>query len=140
MQVFNAVFADSWDFTPVTPAEVALWNRRPSFNPRGCFLLWEGDKLVGFTTVLFNPERAELTRKVIGRIYEMGVLPSHRKHGLGFQLLRVAVGYAREQGFQGLDLITDAESEAGKQLYAKIGFQEKRSSIVLHRDVTSRGT
>jgi mycothiol synthase len=137
VEVFNAVFADSWDFTPVTAQEVAQWNHRPSFNPRGCFLLWEGDKLVGFTTVLFNPERAELTHKVIGRIYEMGVLPSHRKHGLGFQLLRVAVRYAREQGFQGLDLVTDAESEAGKQLYAKVGFQEKRSSVVLHRDVTA---
>lgn len=134
--VFNAAFQGTWDFTPVTPGEVAQWNHRPSFNPRGCFLLWEGDQLVGFTTVLFNPERAEQTGRVIGRVYEMGVLPSHRKHGLGYVLLRVSVRYAREQGFHGLDLVTDSQSEAGKQLYAKVGFQDKRSSIVLHRDVT----
>lgn len=141
VEVFNAAFQDTWDFTPVTPAEVAQWNHRPSFNPRGCFLLWETDggdrRLVGFTTVLFNPDRAEQTGRVIGRVYEMGVLPSHRKGGLGFQLLRVAIRYAREQGFQGLDLVTDDQSEAGKQLYAKVGFQEKRSSVVLHRDVTT---
>jgi mycothiol synthase len=134
--VFNQAFHDTWDFTPLKVSEVSRWNHRPSFNPRGCFLLWQGDQLVGFTTVLFNPERAEQTGRVIGRIYEMGVLPSHRQHGLGYLLLRVAIRYAREQGFQGLDLVTDEASPAGKQLYAKVGFQEKRSSVVLHRDVT----
>lgn len=135
VEVFNAAFHDSWDFTPVKVSEVAQWNHRPSFNPRGCFVLMEGDHMVGFTSVLFNPDRAEQTGRVIGRIYEMGVLPSHRKRGLGYLLLRVAIRYARENGFQGLDLVTDDLSEAGKQLYAKVGFQEKRSSVVLHRDV-----
>ena len=65
VEVFNAAFHDSWDFTPITVEEVSRWNHRPSFNPRGCFLLWEGDQLVGFTTVLFNPDRAEQTGKVM---------------------------------------------------------------------------
>lgn len=133
--VFNAVFADHWDFVPVTAAEVAQWNRRPSFDTRGCFLLFEGEALVGFVTVLFNPERAEVTGKVVGRIFEMGVLPTLRRHGLGYVLLQVGLAYAAENGFVAVDLVTDAESDAGKQLYAKVGFEEKRSSLVLHRAI-----
>lgn len=137
VDVFNAAFADTWDFTPLTREEVANWNRRPSFNPRGCFLLFhrEGDvaeRLAGFATVLFNPERAEVTGKVIGRIYEMGVHPDYRRQGLGLVLLQAALRYAAENGFSGVDLVTDTVSEAGNQLYAKVGFQEKRSTIVLH--------
>ena len=141
VQVFNAAFADHWDFVPLTEAEVSQWNRRPSFDPRGCFLLFEkakdggADKLVGFATVLFNPERAEQTGKVIGRIFEMGVLPAYRRKGLGHVLLQVALKYAADNAFDAVDLVTDAESEAGKQLYAKVGFEEKRSSFVLHRKV-----
>lgn len=135
VHVFNAAFGDHWDFVPLTEAEVSQWNRRPSFDPRGCFLLFEGEALVGFATVLFNPERAEVTGQVIGRIFEMGVLPSHRRKGLGYVLLQVALKYASENGFAAVDLVTDAESEAGKQLYAKVGFEEKRSSLVLHRQV-----
>ena len=138
VEVFNAAFADHWDFVPLPLTEVQQWNRRPSFDPRGCFLLFEDgepQKLVGFTTVLFNPERAEVTGKVIGRIFEMGVLPAYRRKGLGFVLLKVALKYAADNHFDAVDLVTDAESEAGKQLYAKVGFEEKRSSIVLHHQV-----
>jgi mycothiol synthase len=135
VRVFNTAFGDHWDFVPLTEAEVAQWNRRPSFDPRGCFLLFEGDTLVGFATVLFNPERAEVTGKVVGRIFEMGVLPTYRRKGLGFILLQVALQYASQHGFAAVDLVTDAESEAGKQLYAKVGIEEKRSSLVLHRQV-----
>ena len=139
--VFNAAFADHWDFVPLTEAEVSQWNRRPSFDPRGCFLLFEQaptggqDRLAGFATVLFNPERAEQTGKVIGRIFEMGVLPAFRRKGLGHVLLQAALRYAADNHFDAVDLVTDAESEAGKQLYAKVGFEEKRSSIVLHLQV-----
>lgn len=137
VEVFNAAFADHWDFVPLTAPEVSQWNRRPSFDPRGCFLLVEDgtERLVGFATVLFNPERAELTGKVIGRIFEMGVLPAFRRKGLGHVLLQAALKYAADNHFDAVDLVTDAESEAGKQLYAKVGFEEKRSSYVLHRQV-----
>lgn len=140
VEVFNSAFADHWDFVPLTEAEVGQWNRRPSFDPRGCFLLFEQgpggvDKLAGFATVLFNPERAEVTGKVIGRIFEMGVLPAYRRRGLGHVLLQAALKYAADNHFDAVDLVTDAESAAGKQLYAKVGFEEKRSSFVLHRQV-----
>jgi ribosomal-protein-alanine N-acetyltransferase len=69
----------------------------------------------------------------VARIFEMGVLPSYRRLGLGYQLLQVGLRYAKEQGFKAIDLVTDAENGAAVQLYHKLGFQEKRASVVLHR-------
>lgn len=132
VSVFNAAFEGHWDFTPLTEAEVAEWNRRPSFNPRGCFMLFEGDRQIGFTTVLYNPEEAAQTGEAVARIFEMGVLPEHRHRGLGFELLKAAVKYARERGIAAVDLVTDAENEAATKLYEKVGFQEKRASLVFH--------
>lgn len=136
VEVFNTAFAGHWDFTPLTATEAAAWNRRPAFNPKGCFLLFDGQRLIGFTTILFDPERAAQTGEAVARIFEMGVLPEYRRRGLGYQLLLVGVRYARERGFQALDLVTDSQNGAAVELYQKLGFQEKRASLVLHHPLS----
>lgn len=133
--VYNAAFADHWDFVPMADWEVAKWNRRPAFNPKGCFLLFDQSRLVGFMTVMYDPEQARETGEAVGRIFEMGVLPEYRRRGLGYTMLQAAIGYAQSQGFDALDLVTDVENEAGIQLYEKVGFQEKRATVVLHREL-----
>lgn len=135
VEVFNAAFADHWDFIPLADWEVAKWNRRPAFNPKACFLLFDQAKLVGFTTVMYDPEQAMQTGEAVGRIFEMGVLPAYRRRNLGYTMLQAAIRYAQAQGFQALDLVTDVENEAGIQLYEKVGFQEKRATTVLHREL-----
>ncbi|HEY9721308.1 MAG TPA: GNAT family N-acetyltransferase [Oscillatoriaceae cyanobacterium] len=135
VQVFNTCFEGHWDFTPLTPQEAAAWNRRPSFNPKGCFLLFDGPRLIGFTTILFDPERAAQTGEAVARIFEMGVLPEYRRRGLGYQLLLVGVRYARERGFQAIDLVTDSQNAPAVEMYEKLGFQDKRASLVLHRSL-----
>ena len=133
--VYNASFSDHWDFVPLADWEVAKWNRRPAFSPKGCFLLFDQDRMVGFTTVMYDPEQAAHTGEAVGRIFEMGVLPEYRRRNLGYMMLQAAIRYAQEQGFQALDLVTDVENEAGVQLYEKVGFQEKRASVILHYDL-----
>jgi mycothiol synthase len=133
VHVFNTAFEGHWDFTPLAEAEVAQWNKRMSFNPRGCFLLFDGDRMVGFMTVLYNPDQAAQTGEAVARIFEMGVLPEYRSKGLGFEMLKQAIGYAKDRGMKAVDLVTDAENEAAVKLYDKVGFQEKRATIVLHR-------
>jgi mycothiol synthase len=132
VKVYNAAFADHWDFIPMADWEVAKWNRRPAFNPKGCFLLFDRERLVGFTTVMYDPEQAAQTGEAVGRVFEMGVLPEYRRRGLGYTMLQAGIRYAQAQGFKALDLVTDVENEAGIQLYEKIGFQEKRATTVLH--------
>ncbi|MNS61083.1 Mycothiol acetyltransferase [compost metagenome] len=130
--VYNAAFADHWDFIPMADWEIAKWNRRPAFNPKACFLLFDQERLVGFTTVMYDHEQARETGQAVGRIFEMGVLPEYRRQGLGYTMLQSAIRYAQAQGFDALDLVTDVENVAGIQLYEKVGFQEKRATTVLH--------
>jgi len=135
---FNAAFADHWDFVPLEAPEVQLWNRRATFDPEGCLLLTDQatGEVVAFVTVLHQAEPdAPEGQPAVARIFEMGVVPALRRRGLGYVMLQTGLAYAASHGFTAVDLVTDAESEAGLQLYAKVGFTEKRSSIVLHLQV-----
>ncbi|MEB3196125.1 MAG: GNAT family N-acetyltransferase [Candidatus Sericytochromatia bacterium] len=133
---FNAAFADHWDFVPLDASHVQIWNRRDSFDPEGCLLLQDANngELAAFVTVLHQTPPEVQPR--VARIFEMGVVPAYRRQGLGYHILQQGLAYAASHGFTAVDLVTDAQSEAGLQLYAKVGFTDKRSSIVLHRPVT----
>ncbi|MEB3285554.1 MAG: GNAT family N-acetyltransferase [Candidatus Sericytochromatia bacterium] len=131
---FNAAFADHWDFIPLKAPEIQEWNQRAAFDPAGCFLLIDNDtkKVAAFCTVLHHADSAQSGTKPIGRIFEMGVVPELRRQGLGYLVLQAGLSYASEHGFEAIDLITDSQSDAGQKLYAKVGFTERRASIVLH--------
>jgi mycothiol synthase len=135
---FNAAFADHWDFVPLEAPEVQQWNRRATFDPEGCLLLTDdaSGEVAAFVTVLHQSDpEAPAAQPPVARIFEMGVVPTQRRRGLGYVMLQTGLAYAASHGFAAVDLVTDAQSEAGLQLYAKVGFTEKRSSIVLHRQV-----
>ncbi|MEB3329632.1 MAG: GNAT family N-acetyltransferase [Candidatus Sericytochromatia bacterium] len=132
---FNAAFADHWDFVPLEAPEVQRWNRRATFDPEGCLLLTDDatGEVAAFVTVLHQADPD--AQPPVARIFEMGVVPAQRRRGLGYVMLQTGLAYASARGFGAVDLVTDAQSQAGLQLYAKVGFTEKRSSIVLHRRV-----
>lgn len=130
-EAYNLAFADYWGFEPLAPEEVARWNRRRDFDPLGCFvLLAPGQEPVGFLTVLVDPNEAQELGEHVGRVYEMGVVPSHRRLGLGEQLVRAATRFAQAKGLDALELVTDAANGAGHALYARAGFSSKRSTKI----------
>lgn len=51
------------------------------------------------------------------------LLPSYHGKGYGKQLLQLALGFAREQGFKQVQLDTHSRMHAARRLYAKFGFQ-----------------
>lgn len=130
-EAYNLAFADYWGFEPLSAEEVTRWNRRRDFDPQGCFLLHgpEGDP-AGFLTVLADPAEAQELGEHVGRVYEMGVVPAHRRKGLAEDLVRAAAKHARNKGLEALELVTDAANEAGRALYAKAGFSSKRSTKI----------
>lgn len=129
LEAFNACFARNWDFRPLSLEDVRAWNQREGFDPEGCFLVLDGETVVAFITVTYDVERAMGTGEAVGRIFEIGVRPEWRRHGLAVSLLQAAIAYARERRFTALDMVTDAENEAGVALYTKFGFAEKRATI-----------
>jgi len=135
IKLFNECFSKLWNFSELTVKELTDWNHRANFDPEGCFLLFENDVLIGFSTVLKTEEMIENRSAPIGRIFELGVIPQKRQSGAGFILLQQALHYAAAQGLQAVDLVTEASHDGGRQLFRKLGEHPVRRTIVLHRSI-----
>lgn len=72
---------------------------KPYFDPAGMILALDGDQVVGFVQTGFAPNASAPTLDVTkGVICLLGVVPSHRKQGIGSELLRQGEEYLRERG------------------------------------------
>jgi GNAT superfamily N-acetyltransferase len=72
---------------------------KPYFDPEGLIVAVDGDTLVGFALAGFGPNedgsRLDRTAGVLGTL---GVIPSHRKQGIGGELAARAEEYLRRRG------------------------------------------
>jgi ribosomal protein S18 acetylase RimI-like enzyme len=72
---------------------------KPYFDPAGLIVAEEAGACVGFTHVGFGPTKDEKTLAVDSGVTCMiGVRPSHRRRGIGSELLRRGEAYLRERG------------------------------------------
>jgi mycothiol synthase len=55
-------------------------------------------------------------------IYAFGILPAHRQHGYGRELLTATVDQLRREGFGHVYLEVDADNEPAQRLYRSVGF------------------
>ncbi|QYF95304.1 GNAT family N-acetyltransferase [Massilia sp. PAMC28688] len=76
--------------------------------------------IAGHIDLRARPEKVAAHRCLLG----MGVQRSHRRQGLGEQLIDVAVRWAQEQGFAWVDLDVMSINEAAIGLYKKCGFHQ----------------
>ncbi len=82
------------------------------------FLAMENDRVVGWCDII--PYSYEGCRHV-GQV-GMGVVSSHRRQGIGEQLIRRAIAHAREKGLGRIELEVFSTNEGAIALYEKIGF------------------
>jgi [ribosomal protein S18]-alanine N-acetyltransferase len=75
---------------------------------------WAKTAPVGFAMALALGEEAE--------IVSLGVLPDHRRRGIGSAILDAVCGEARLQGAERVVLEMASDNEAARHLYAKRGF------------------
>ncbi len=73
---------------------------KPYFDPAGLILAFEDERPVGFVHAGFGPAAEEVywCGYDVGVICALGVTPSHRRQGIGAELLRRAEHYLREKG------------------------------------------
>lgn len=69
----------------------------------------------------------------VAMLEDMIIAASFRSQGLGQQLLRGAIDFAREQGCLRITLLTDADNEGAQRFYQRQGFV--RSAMVPLRQV-----
>jgi ribosomal protein S18 acetylase RimI-like enzyme len=64
------------------------------------------------------------------RLHRMRVAPERWRRGIGRELARVAIDWAREGKFQSVILETTPQQEAAVSLYRSLGFVEKGRSVL----------
>lgn len=88
----------------------------------GRVALWaafDGDDIVGLAGLSVDP-RAKRRHK--GFVFTVYVAPAHRRQGLAERLLRALIDEAGE-GLAAIMLTVNAESDAARRLYEKLGFR-----------------
>ena len=109
------------------------------------FLAYEGDAVVGSIYGLRDRERRDSAR--IGGTW---VAPSHRRRGVGRELVEAVISWAREQGFSHLALWAPSANPAALELYRQAGFKDtgrrkplrnnsSHEAVELERDMPTQG-
>ncbi|HSC91164.1 MAG TPA: GNAT family N-acetyltransferase [Gaiellaceae bacterium] len=118
-----AAFADHWDFEPHPYGRWAQFSLGEGFDPSLWFLAEAGDELAGIAICRMH-QSGDPRRGWVG---VLGVLPAHRRRGLGEALLRHSFGAFAARGCDRVELGVDAENTTGAvKLYERAGMHVSR--------------
>jgi mycothiol synthase len=126
----NASFAGTWMFHP-EPYET--WHHwfveDPSFDQSLWFVAEDGDDLAGIV-IARNAEY----EPGLGWIRILGVLPEHRRRGIGQALLRHSFGEFARRSFTAVGLGVDAENPTGAVgVYERAGMHVERTNVLFEK-------
>lgn len=128
-----AAFADEWGSYDET--EQTFWQERRDdkagsafpFDPTLWLLARDRGVIAGFCLCEIGTSEGE----AVGRVAEIGVLPSHRGRGLGSALLRSGFDELQRRGARKIVLDVDAENvTSALRLYTKAGMTPQPSFTV----------
>ena len=89
-------------------------------DERNIFLLAsEGSKVTGFLRGTDLGQLKSTRRQMF--LYEVGVLPDFRRHGIAAELIRWLLDYCRERRFEEVFVFTEPSNEAAVALYQSTG-------------------
>ncbi len=128
VEAFNISFEDHYNFAPERP-ERFIEFRDAEKDPTMVSLAMEDDRIVGLclsdVSKVYNEENG--TRS--GWIGILGVLPSHRKKGVGRSLLVDGMSWILEQGMDTVHIGVFATNDKALALYRSLGFEKEHESI-----------
>ena len=122
-QLQNRSFTGSWGYNDNTVEEIIYRISLPNCSPGDVILAFESDKPIGHCWTRINSWKNEAPGEGTGRIYMLGVDPTHRGRGLGRQLLLVGLSYLKSKGLHVVELTVDSENKAACALYESVGFK-----------------
>ena len=112
---FNREFGEPSPGTEVIARRVLAFIE----DGRKVFLLGRDD--LGFAQISFNP--SVWADEPVGLLEELYVVPEHRGHGIGRELMEAVLGLARERSAAGMEVITGEDDLAARALYESVGFR-----------------
>lgn len=127
--MFNAIFGNMWNFMRHTPETITAWFDAPDTKPENSFIFEylggeSGDpERAGMAVLAVDPNRLAAGDKAV-YIPDIGVMPAHRRKGLGRLLIQASAHRALACGAEALELIVSAEDQDVRAFYQDLGFSE----------------
>ena len=117
----NRAFAGTWGYNSNTVETITFRINLSTWSREHIVLAYDEDRAVGCCwTGIICEEGIPSVRK--GRIHMLGVAPSHRRKGIGRQLMMVGLARLRNRGIRVAELTVDSENKAACALYQALGF------------------
>ncbi len=132
----NRGFIGHFQHREGTDAEMAHWLQGPHVRPDGIFVAFgpAGDP-AGVCWTDISPTRHEQRGTPTGYIDALGVVPEHRRVGLGRALLLTGMRWLRDQGETDIELDAWGHNDLALPLYQGVGFRIVQQGKSYRRDL-----
>jgi len=129
--IINEAFEHTLGHVRMYPEKIIEWKKEPSYIDGGMKLLWHEGKPIATVALL----KEENDGENVVFIEAVGVLNSYQRKGLGRNILRYAIRYAKEFGVKRVMLSVNAENEKAAELYFNEGFTKEALYICYHFNI-----
>lgn len=120
-ELLGYLFSQEAEFSPNQDLQTVGLRRIIEDPQIGCILVLEDvGEIIGMTNLLFTISTALGGRVAI--LEDMVIDPRRRRQGIGSELLRGTIDYARSSGCQRITLLTDGINKTAQHFYIKHGF------------------
>jgi mycothiol synthase len=134
IKVRNESFVDHFNYSPVPAERLRSYFEATETSFAVTFAVDEG-KTVGFVLSEDRPPEVEGITKREGWVAILGVIGSHRRRGLGRNLLLDSVSWLQSRGIERILLMVDAENEKALDMYKSAGFEVNSVEILMAKNL-----
>lgn len=132
LDMVNKAFREFDDFRTSTVEDMLNAEKSPNFDATGMFMAELAGKTVGFVNAYVDKEREEKK----GFIRVLGVVPEHRRKGIGRMLAEKALKSLDERRMETVEVMAVGDKPAAIQLWESMGFQQVRVFSLMKRSLS----
>lgn len=122
VSVWNKVFREFDDFRTLSVEDMLISEKSPTFDAAGMFIAELDGEHVGIVNAYVDKMREEKK----GFIRTLGVVPKHRRKGIGRALAERAIESLKERGMQTVETSAGMEKPAAIRLWESLDFKRVR--------------
>jgi len=122
VSVWNEAFKEFDDFRTFSVEDMRISEKSPTFDAAGMFIAELDGEHVGIVNAYVDKMREEKK----GFIRTLGVVPKHRRKGIGRSLAERAIESLKERGMQTVETSAGMEKPAAIRLWESLDFKRVR--------------